>query len=65
MIFALTVSHVFFGWTMKQVIICSITGAVMELLCEIVFSPIGYKMVCKWEKENVGDGYLKFKAENS
>ena len=65
MIFALAVSHVFFGWTMKQVIICSITGAVMELLCEIVFSPIGYKMVCKWEKENVGDGYLKFKAENS
>ena len=63
MIFALTVSHVFFGWTMKQVIICSITGAVMELLCEIFFSPIGYKMVCKWEKENVGDGYLKFKAE--
>jgi hypothetical protein len=35
----------------------------MELLCEIFFSPIGYKMVCKWEKENVGDGYLKFKAE--
>ena len=64
-IFAITVSHVFFGWTMKQVLICSLTGAVMELLCEIFFSPIGYKMVCKWEKENVGEGYLKFKAETS
>ena len=62
MIFALTVSHVFFGWTMKQVLICSITGAVMELLCEIVFSPFGYRMACKWEKENVGSDYLKFKA---
>ena len=62
MIFALTVSHVFFGWTMKQVLICSITGAVMELLCEVVFSPVGYKMACKWEKENVGSDYLKFKA---
>lgn len=65
LIFAITVSHVFFGWTMKQVLICSLTGAVMELLCEIFFSPIGYKMVCKWEKENVGEGYLKFKAETS
>jgi hypothetical protein len=62
MIFALTVSHVFFGWTMKQVLICSITGAVMELLCEVVFSPFGYRMACKWEKENVGSDYLKFKA---
>jgi hypothetical protein len=62
MIFALAVSHVFFGWTMKQVLICSITGAVMELLCEVVFSPVGYKMACKWEKENVGSDYLKFKA---
>ena len=65
LIFATVVSHVFFGWTVKQVIVCSITGAVMELLCEIFFSPIGYKMVCKWEKENVGEGYLKFKAETS
>ena len=64
LIFAITVSHVFFGWTMKQVIICSLTGAVMELLCEIFFSPIGYKMVCRWEKEEVGDAYLKFKAKN-
>ena len=35
LIFATVVSHVFFGWTVKQVIVCSITGAVMELLCEI------------------------------
>lgn len=61
-IFAIVVSHVFFGWTMTQVIVCSFTGAVMELLCEIVFSPFGYKMACNWEKHHVGDMYLKSKA---
>lgn len=61
-IFAMVVSHVFFGWTMTQVIVCSITGSVMELLCEILISPIGYKMVCSWEKHDVGREYLNMKA---
>ena len=53
-IFAMMVSHVFFGWTMTQVITCSITGCVAELLCEEVSSPLGYKVCKKWEKHNVG-----------
>lgn len=61
-IFAMVVSHVFFGWTMTQVVVCSITGSVMELLCEILISPIGYKMVCSWEKHDVGREYLNMKA---
>jgi len=61
-IFAMVVSHVFFGWTMTQVIVCSITGSIMELLCEVVFSPIGYKMVCSWEKHKVGEEYLNSKV---
>lgn len=63
-IFAMVVSHVFFGWTMTQVVVCSFTGAVMELLCEIVFSPLGYKMVCNWEKHKVGAVYLRSKSMN-
>ena len=42
MIFALMVSKVFFGWTMLQCFTCALTGAVFELLCEVVFSPLGY-----------------------
>lgn len=57
-IFAMMVSHVFFGWTMTQVITCSITGCLAELLCEVVFSPLGYKVCKKWEKHNVGCEYL-------
>ncbi len=62
-VFALVVSHIFFGWNMTQVLLCSLTGAVFELLCEIVFSPIGYKMCLRWESEGVGDAYLKFQGE--
>lgn len=61
-IFAMVVSHVFFGWTMTQVIVCSITACLIELVCEIVMSPIGYKMVCSWEKHDVGREYLDLKA---
>ncbi len=58
MVFALIVSHNFFGWTMIQCITCSITGCIVELLCEMIFSPIGYRVSKKWESENVGHEYL-------
>lgn len=57
-IFAMLVSHVFFGWNMTQVITCSITGCIAELLCEVIFSPIGYRMCKKWDEQNVGSAYL-------
>lgn len=61
LIFALIVSHVFFGWTMVQCITCAATGMVVELLCEVVFSPLGYAVSRKWKKENVGQAYLQLK----
>ncbi len=42
--FALIVSRTFFGWTMLQCITCALTGAVLELLFEVFFSPIGYRI---------------------
>ena len=64
-VFATIVSLHFFGWTWTQVIICSITGAVMELLCEVVFSPVGYRVSRNWENENVGAQYLEYKASKA
>lgn len=58
--FALIVSHNFFGWTMLQCVTCALTGAVVELIFEIVFSPIGYAAAKKWEKNKVGQGYLDY-----
>lgn len=42
--FALLVSRTFFGWTTLQCVTCAITGAVLELLFEVVFSPVGYRI---------------------
>jgi len=58
MCFALIVSRNFFGWTLKQCIICSLIGCVMELLCEVVFSPIGYAVCRRWTREKVGIEYI-------
>lgn len=44
LVFALLVSRVFFGWTMTQCLTCALTGAVMELLFEVFFSPVGYRI---------------------
>ena len=44
LIFALIVSRNFFGWSMLQCFTCALTGAVMELLFEVVFSPLGYRI---------------------
>ena len=57
-IFATLVSKVFFGWTWTQILLCSVVAATFELLCEVLFSGFGYKIVCNWEKENVGKEYL-------
>lgn len=58
LIFALLVSHVFFGWTIFQVITCSIAGAVLELLSEVIFSPVGYRVSKRWEADKVGQQYI-------
>ena len=44
LIFALLVSRTFFGWTLVQCFTCAVTGAVLELLCEVLFSPLGYRV---------------------
>ena len=58
--FALIVSYHFFGWSAAQVLVCSLTGAVAELLCEVMFSPFGYRVSQQWEAENVGQQYLDY-----
>lgn len=59
LVFATLVSYVFFGWSVTQILMCSLTGAVMELLSEVVFSPIGFRVCRNWEKHGVGDAYIK------
>lgn len=49
-----------FSWTVLQCAMCALTGAVAELIMEILFSPIGYRITLKWQKDNVGTEYFKY-----
>lgn len=49
-----------FHWTVIQCAMCSLAGAVAELIMEIVFSPIGYRITQKWLREDVGRAYFDF-----
>lgn len=45
-------------WTILQCFGCSIICAFIEMLSEVIFSPIGYKLLKKWKEQNVGYEYL-------
>ena len=59
MVFALLVSHVFFGWSFLQCVTCAATGCVVELLCQVIFTPIGFRITQRWEREGIGKEYLE------
>lgn len=59
LIFALVISVNFFGWTYKQVLMCSLMGALVELVCEMVFTPITYKISQNWKKNGIGIEWIK------
>lgn len=66
LIFALLTFTVFapiywdgFHWTFVQCVTCSLLGAVLELLMEVIFSPIGYKVLKIWKRDGVGAGYAE------
>ena len=61
-IFALLVSHFFFGWTIVQCVTCAVTGMLAELICEAIFSYFGYKICKKWKNEDLGKEYFEFRA---
>ena len=49
-----------FHWSVLQCAMCALTGAVAELIMEILFSPIGYRITKRWKEENVGKKYLEY-----
>lgn len=42
MIFALIVSHTFFGWNLLQCFMCSVTGMCVEFMLSAIFVPVGH-----------------------
>ena len=60
LIFALIVSHFFFDWSVVQCLTCAATGMLAELLCEALFSPLGFAVCRRWQKDNVGKDYFEY-----
>ena len=65
MVFALLVSVKFFGWTWTQVMVCSLTGAIFELIIELVFSPLTYRISRNWKKNGIGTEWIKADKDNT
>ena len=65
MVFALLVSVKFFGWTWTQVMVCSLTGAIFELIIELVFSPLTYRISKNWKKNGIGTEWIKADKDNT
>ena len=47
-----------FCWTPLQCATCALTGAIAELIMEIAFSPIGYRITKDWQRDEVGREYF-------
>lgn len=52
-----------FCWTVLQCAACALTGAILELVMEIIFSPLGYGISRKWKRDHVGKEYLDLLAK--
>lgn len=48
-----------FSWTVIQCLMCALTGAILELIFEAIFSPFGYMVYKKWHRNDVGKAYLE------
>lgn len=59
-VFAIIVSKLFFGWSWVQCVTCAVTGMLVELVCEAVFSPLGYIVCKKWNERGVGKEYFEY-----
>ena len=51
-----------FHWTLLQCVTCSLLGAALELVMEVIFSPIGYAILKNWSREGIGSEYKEKNA---
>ena len=49
------------AWSFLQCFMAAVTGALAELMAEVLFSPIGYHVCKKWEEEGIGNDYFAFR----
>lgn len=47
-------------YTFETILGIAVVGALLELVCEIFFSPVGYRICKKWQSEGVGKEYFEY-----
>lgn len=57
-VFASVVSVPFFGWSWFSVFACSFFGMIIELVFELVFSPLTYRISKNWKKNHIGEYWM-------
>ena len=57
-VFASIVSVPFFGWSWFSVFACSFFGMIIELIFELVFSPLTYRISKNWKKNHIGEYWM-------
>lgn len=62
LVFAFLVSKIFFGWSAVACVVCAATGMVVELLCEVAFSHVGFLICKRWKARGVGAEYFAFRS---
>lgn len=58
LIFALIFTFPAFGITILAMFMFALAGAVVELICQIIFSPIGFRIAERWRKLDIGREYI-------
>lgn len=59
LVFALVFTVPAFGIGFLPTLMFALTGAVVELICQVVFSPVGYRVAEQWRKEGIGEEYIR------
>lgn len=57
-VFGFLFTYLAFGIPFSSLWLFAAAGAVVELLCQIILSPIGYKVSDNWRKNGVGQAYV-------
>lgn len=60
-VFAAVVSVHFFSWTWLTALMCSVDGAIFELIIEMVFTPLTYHISKNWDKNHIGVKWMNEK----
>lgn len=58
-VFAVLVGIPFFGWSLFSVLMCSLLGGLVELVAEMIFTPLTYKISQNWAKNKIGQDWMK------